>query len=212
MYILRSTVNARILLLGLSLIPTLLTASEQDTAQDGLAVATFAGGCFWCTESDFEKLEGVSEVISGYSGGSLANPTYSQVSSGQTKHIESVEVRFDPSIISYSQLLDAFWKMVNPTDDAGQFVDRGYQYTTAIFVHDRQQEQTAEASIKALSESGRYDKPLVTPIRQAGTFYPAEEYHQNYYKKSPLRYRLYRWNSGRDQYLKEIWGDQTLHK
>ncbi len=199
------------LLLALSLISTLVNASEKNTNDDGLAVATFAGGCFWCTESDFEKLDGVNEVISGYTGGSLKNPTYSQVSSGRTKHIESVEVHYDPRVISYDQLLDAFWKMVNPTDDGGQFVDRGNQYTTAIFVHDAQQRRVAEASIKALSQSGRYDKPLVTPIRQAGPFYPAEEYHQDYYKKNPLRYRLYRWNSGRDQYLKEIWGEETLH-
>jgi peptide methionine sulfoxide reductase msrA/msrB len=198
--------------LGLSLMFSLVNASDQPAAEDTSAVATFAGGCFWCTESDFEKLEGVNEVISGYTGGSLKNPTYSQVSSGRTQHIESVEVHYDPDVINYDQLLDAFWKMVNPTDDGGQFVDRGYQYTTAIFVHNPQQQKIAEASLKALSQSGRYDKPLVTPIRQAGTFYPAEDYHQNYYKKNPLRYRLYRWNSGRDQYLKKIWGDEILHK
>ena len=124
----------------------------------------------------------------------------------------SVQVHYDPNVINYNQLLDAFWKMVNPTDDGGQFVDRGYQYSTAIFVHDPKQQQAAEASLKALSESGRYDKPLVTPIRQAGAFYPAEEYHQDFYKKSPVRYRLYRWNSGRDQYLKKVWGDEVLHK
>lgn len=199
-------------LFGLSLMLSLVNASDQPAVDDGPAVATFAGGCFWCTESDFEKIEGVNKVISGYTGGSLKNPNYSQVSSGRTQHIESVQVHYDPEVINYDQLLNAFWKMVNPTDDGGQFVDRGYQYSTAIFVHDPKQQQAAEASLKALSESGRYDKPLVTPIRQADTFYPAEEYHQNFYKKSPVRYRLYRWNSGRDQYLKKVWGDEILHK
>ena len=199
-------------MLGLSLTLSLVNASDQPAVDDGPSVATFAGGCFWCTESDFEKLEGVNKVISGYTGGSLENPTYSQVSGGRTQHIESVQVHYDPDVINYDQLLNAFWKMVNPTDDGGQFVDRGYQYSTAIFVHDPKQQAAAEASLKALSQSGRYDEPLVTPIRQAGTFYPAEEYHQDYYKKSPVRYRFYRWNSGRDQYLKKTWGDEVLHK
>lgn len=199
-----------IFLSTLELTPALVNAEDQMKTDKGEAVATFAGGCFWCTESDFEKLEGVKQVISGYAGGSLENPTYSQVSSGRTKHIESVEVHYDPNQISYEQLLSAFWKMINPTDDGGQFADRGYQYTSAIFVHNPEQQQAAEASLKALAQSDRYDKPVVTPIRQAGTFYPAEEYHQDFYKKSPLRYRLYRWNSGRDRYLKEIWGDEAL--
>lgn len=206
------SLSTLIILSTLGLTPVLVNAEDQMKSDLGQAVATFAGGCFWCTESDFEKLEGVNEVISGYAGGSLKNPTYSQVSSGRTQHIESVEVHYDPSLISYDQLLNAFWKMINPTDDGGQFVDRGYQYTSAIFVHNSEQQRAAEASLKALAESDRYDKPLVTPIRQAGIFYPAEEYHQDYYKKSPLRYKLYRWNSGRDQYLKEIWGDDILHK
>jgi peptide methionine sulfoxide reductase msrA/msrB len=206
------TIHTLFILTTLGLTPTLVNAADPMQNEAGLAVATFAGGCFWCTESDFEKLEGVSQVISGYTGGSLKNPSYSQVSSGRTKHIESVEVHYDPSLISYDQLLNAFWKMINPTDDSGQFVDRGYQYSSAIFVHNPEQQHAAEASLKALAQSDRYDKPLVTPIRQAGHFYPAEEYHQDYYKKSPLRYRLYRWNSGRDQYLKGIWGDEVLHK
>lgn len=206
------SISTFIMLSTLGLTPALVQAENQKKSDKGEAVATFAGGCFWCTESDFEKIEGVNQVISGYAGGSLENPTYSQVSSGRTKHIESVEVHYDPGQISYQQLLGAFWKMINPTDDGGQFVDRGYQYTSAIFVHNPEQQQAAEASLKALAQSDRYDKPLVTPIRQAGTFYPAEEYHQDYYKKSPLRYKLYRWNSGRDQYLKEIWGDEVLHQ
>jgi peptide methionine sulfoxide reductase msrA/msrB len=177
-----------------------------------LVVATFAGGCFWCTESDFEKISGVVKVISGYTGGTHKNPTYQQVSSGTTRHLESVEVYFDPEKISYEQLLNAFWKMVNPTDAGGQFVDRGYQYTTAIFIHNPEQRAAAESSRQALMDSGRYDKPIVTPIIDAGPFYPAEEYHQDYYKRNPLRYHFYRWNSGRDQYLKKIWGNEVLHQ
>lgn len=195
----------------LALPPTLANAAQPMPSGNGLAVATFAGGCFWCTESDFEKVEGVDRVISGYTGGKLENPTYSQVSSGRTQHIESVEVHYDPSVISYEQLLNAFWKMIDPTDAGGQFVDRGHQYTSAIFVHNAEQQRAAGVSLKALAQSERYEKPVVTPIRQAGNFYPAEDYHQDYYKKNPLRYRLYRWNSGRDQYLEQIWGDQVLH-
>ncbi len=199
-----------LLLIGLILTPLAQSAEKRSDDASGLALATFAGGCFWCTESDFEKLDGVKKVISGYTGGSLKNPSYKQVSSGTTQHLESVEVYYDPQQISYDALLDAFWKMVNPTDDGGQFVDRGHQYTTAIFTHSPQQRAKAEASLKALNESGRYDKPMVTPIRDAGPFYPAEEYHQDYYKKNPVRYHFYRWNSGRDQYLEKVWGDQAL--
>jgi peptide methionine sulfoxide reductase msrA/msrB len=198
--------------LGLLTSLSLVRAAEQIPNEADLAVATFAGGCFWCTESDFEKVKGVESAVSGYTGGKLKNPTYSQVSSGRTRHIESVQVHFDPSVISYEQLLTAYWKMFDPTDDGGSFVDRGYQYTSAIFYHSQEQKQAALASLKALDRSGRYAKPVVTPIREAGPFYPAETYHQDYYKKNPLRYRLYRWNSGRDQYLKEVWGEQALQK
>jgi peptide methionine sulfoxide reductase msrA/msrB len=180
--------------------------------QENLSVATFAGGCFWCTESDFEKLDGVVEVISGYAGGKKKNPTYQQVSSGSTKHLESVEVHYDPHKISYEKLLDAFWKMVNPTDSGGQFVDRGYQYSTAIFYHTEEQKRLAEASKSSLSKSGRYDKEVITPIRKASPFYAAEEYHQDYYKHNPVRYKFYRWNSGRDQYLAKVWGDEIQKK
>ncbi|MCU7852014.1 MAG: peptide-methionine (S)-S-oxide reductase MsrA [Candidatus Thiodiazotropha sp. (ex Monitilora ramsayi)] len=185
--------------------------TDEMSSDDSLAVATFAGGCFWCTESDFEKLDGVAKVISGYAGGTHMNPTYQEVSSGATKHLESVEVYYDPDKISYDKLLDAFWKMVNPTDMGGQFVDRGYQYSTAIFYHNEAQRRTAEASLKRLSASGRYDQAIVTPIREAGTFYDAEDYHQDYYKRNPVRYKFYRWNSGRDQYLAKVWGKETLH-
>ncbi|MCU7810687.1 MAG: peptide-methionine (S)-S-oxide reductase MsrA [Candidatus Thiodiazotropha sp. (ex Notomyrtea botanica)] len=185
--------------------------TDEMSSEDGLAIATFAGGCFWCTESDFEKLDGVAKVISGYAGGTHMNPTYQAVSSGATKHLESVEVYYDPDKISYEKLLDAFWKMVDPTDTGGQFVDRGYQYSTAIFYHNEAQRRTAEASLKKLSASGRYDQAIVTPIREAGTFYDAEDYHQDYYRRNPVRYKFYRWNSGRDQYLAKVWGKETQH-
>jgi peptide methionine sulfoxide reductase msrA/msrB len=177
---------------------------------ENLSVATFAGGCFWCTEADFEKLQGVHEVISGYSGGHVVNPSYEDVSKGITGHLESVQVYYDPKVISYDNLLDAFWRMVNPTDNEGQFVDRGKQYRTLIFYHTEEQKEKAERSRKLLNESGRYKAPVITEIRKFEAFYPAEEYHQDYYKKNPIRYKYYRFNSGRDQYLEKIWGDD-LH-
>ena len=171
-----------------------------------LAVATFAGGCFWCVESDFEHVPGVVEAVSGYTGGHVDDPTYKKVSSGSTGHIESVQVHFDSAIISYEGLLAAFWRMVNPTDTEGQFVDRGGQYSTAIFYHDEPQKLAADKSKKELMASGRYSGPVVTPIRAAGKFHVAEEYHQDYYKKNPIRYKFYRFGSGRDQYLEKTWG------
>ena len=167
--------------------------------------ATFAGGCFWCMESPFEKLNGVQEVISGYTGGHKENPAYKEVSSGSTGHLEAIQIIYDPSQISYSQLLDVFWRQVDPTDPGGQFVDRGQQYTTAIFYHSDKQKEEAEASKASLQESGRYTASVVTPIRKASQFYQAEDYHQDYYKKNPIRYKFYRFNSGRDRYLKGIW-------
>jgi len=170
-----------------------------------LSTATFAGGCFWCTESDFEKVSGVYEVISGYAGGKIKNPTYKQVSSGSTRHIEAVEVKYDASVISYKQLLDVFWRHVDPTDANGQFVDRGYQYQSAIFVDNVKQKEIALQSKKALQLSGHFKSPIVTPIFESSAFYPAEEYHQDYYKKNPVRYNFYRYNSGRDQFLAKHW-------
>lgn len=177
---------------------------------EGLSVATFAGGCFWCTESDFEKLPGVATVISGFSGGHVVNPSYEAVSSGSTGHVESVQVYYDPDKISYETLLDAFWRMVDPTDNGGQFVDRGEQYRTLIFYHTEEQKQQAELSRKTLNESGRYQAPVITEIRKFEAFYPAEDYHQDYYKKDAVRYKYYRYHSGRDEYLKKTWGDD-LH-
>jgi peptide methionine sulfoxide reductase msrA/msrB len=170
--------------------------------------ATFAGGCFWCVESDFEKVDGVIEAVSGYTGGRVENPTYEQVSSGDTGHLEAVQVVYDPSKIGYEELLDVFWRHVDPTDPGGQFVDRGDPYRTAVFYHDEDQKRLAEASKKALDASGRFEKPVVTPILKAGPFYRAEDYHQDYYKDHAIRYKLYRWNSGRDQFLGKVWGKE----
>jgi peptide methionine sulfoxide reductase msrA/msrB len=171
--------------------------------------AVFAGGCFWCTESDFEKVPGVVEVISGYTGGHVANPTYEQVSAGGTGHVEAVKVVYDPEKVTYAQLLQVFWRHVDPTDAGGQFVDRGSQYRSVIFYADEQQRSLAEASKQSLAASGRFDKPIVTEILPLKEFYPAEEYHQDYYKKNPIRYHYYRYGSGRDQFLEKVWGGET---
>jgi peptide methionine sulfoxide reductase msrA/msrB len=173
-----------------------------------LEKATFAGGCFWCMEPPFEKLKGVDAVISGYTGGRTENPTYAEVSSGRTGHAEAVEVHFDPAQITYAELLDVFWRNIDPTTKDRQFVDTGSQYRAAIFYHNEEQKRHAEESKKRLDASGRFGKPIVTEIVPAGKFYVAEEYHQDYYKKSSTRYKFYRFNSGRDQYLEKIWGKE----
>jgi peptide methionine sulfoxide reductase msrA/msrB len=170
--------------------------------------AIFSGGCFWCSEYDFEKREGVIEVISGFVGGTEENPSYKEVASGQTSHREGVQVIYDPKKLDYNVLLSLFWRHIDPTDDGGQFVDRGFQYSTAIFYEDEEQKELAEKSKGELEKSGRYDKPIVTPILEFTSFYPAEEYHQDYGKKNPLRYKFYRKGSGRDQYIKSVWGDE----
>lgn len=169
--------------------------------------AVFAGGCFWCTESDFEKVEGVLSVVSGYAGGSLENPTYQQVSGGGTGHIEVVKVVYDPVKITYEQLLDVFWRHVDPTDPGGQFVDRGDQYRSAIFYGSAKERKLAEQSREKLAASGHFSKPIVTDILPLETFYTAEAYHQDYYKTNPLRYRWYRSGSGRDRFLAKTWGN-----
>ncbi|RME17557.1 MAG: peptide-methionine (R)-S-oxide reductase [Bdellovibrio sp.] len=172
--------------------------------------ATFAGGCFWCMEAPFEKLHGVKEVISGYTGGHKKNPSYKEVSQGGTGHREAIQVIYDPHLISYRELLDFFWRQVDPTDAGGQFVDRGEQYTTCIFYHDEEQRREAEESKKEIAK--KFKKPIVTPIVKAMEFYPAEDYHQDYYKKNPLRYKFYRYRSGRDQFLKKVWGSKRDFK
>lgn len=167
-----------------------------------LEVATFAGGCFWCTEADFEKVDGVVEAVSGYTGSEQENPTYREVSSGKTGHVEAVQVRYDPDRITYEELLDVFWRHVDPTDAGGQFVDRGSQYRSAIFYHNQEQKRLAEESKARLEKSGRFKKPVVTEVVKFSKFYRAEDYHQDYYKKNPIRYKFYRLYSGRDQFLK----------
>lgn len=171
--------------------------------------ATFAGGCFWCLESDFAKLPGVVKVVSGYTGGASENPTYAEVCSGKTGHIEAVQVHYDPSSITYTDLLDNFWRHIDPTDAGGQFVDRGSQYQTAIFYHDEEQRALAEASQTALAQSGRLDRPIVTQIRPLTRFYEAEAYHQGYYRKQPAHYRSYRSASGRDRFTEQVWGQTS---
>ncbi len=173
-------------------------------------IAVFAGGCFWCTESDFEKVEGVIEAISGYSGGHVVDPSYKQVSAGGTGHTEAVKVIYDPAKIDYEGLLDIFWRSIEPTDGGGQFVDRGSQYRSAIFYADKQQQDLAESSKEKLAASGIFDQPIVTEIVPLEIFYEAEEYHQDYYKKSPLRYKWYRSGSGRDRFLEKVWADRPL--
>ncbi len=161
--------------------------------------ATFAGGCFWCLEPPFEKIEGVVDVVSGYTGGLTPDPTYEEVCSGLTGHIEAVQVDFDPAKVGYEKLLEVFWQNIDPTDPEGQFVDRGPQYRTAIFFHDEDQRRQAEQSKKRLAASDRFKRPIATEIRPATRFYPAEEYHQGYAKKNPVRYKIYRLHSGRNQ-------------
>ena len=174
--------------------------------------AVFAGGCFWCMESDFEKVDGVFEAISGYTGGRQANPTYNQVSGGGTGHIEAVKVVYDPDKITYEKLLEVFWRHVNPTDAGGQFVDRGSQYRSAIFYANEREKRLAEDSKKRLEATDRFSKPIVTDILSLGSFYTAEDYHQDYYKKNPIRYRFYRSGSGRDQFLEKAWADMQPAK
>lgn len=170
--------------------------------------ATFAGGCFWCSEADFQKIPGVIEVVSGYTGGHKENPTYEEVCSGTTGHVEAVQIRYDPSRVSYRGLLNVFWRHMDPTDPGGQFADRGPQYRTVIFYHDEEQKKEAEASKAELERSGIFRKPIVTEIRPAGPFYRAEDYHQQYSLKNPERYRAYRWGSGRDRFIVETWGKE----
>lgn len=170
--------------------------------------AIFAGGCFWCMVSPFDVLDGIIEVRSGYTGGHKENPTYQDVKSQTSGHYEVVKITYDPSIISYDKLLQAFWRQVDPTDDGGQFQDRGPSYRTGIFYTTEEQREKAEASKKAMDESGRFPGPIVTPILPEATFYDAEEYHQDFYKKSPVEYKEDRKVSGRDEFIKKYWGDE----
>jgi peptide-methionine (S)-S-oxide reductase len=175
-------------------------------APAGLAKATFAGGCFWCVESDFDKVPGVKSTTSGYTGGKVANPSYEQVSAKGTGHAEAVEVVYDPKVISYEQLVDYFWHTIDPTTKDRQFCDAGTPYRTGIFVQDAQQLAAAQASLAKLEKNKPFKEPVVTEIMQAGPFYAAEDYHQDYYKKNPVRYKYYRNGCGRDERIKQLWG------
>ena len=176
-------------------------------AEKNRAVATFAGGCFWCMEPPFEKLKGVEEVVAGYTGGTQANPTYQ--SYAQQGHVEAIQITYNPEKISYATLLNVFWRQIDPTDAQGQFSDRGPQYRTAIFYHTDEQKQLAEASKKQLEQSGRFTQPILTEILPAQPFYKAEAYHQDYAQNRPIRYKVYRYGSGRDQFLQKVWGNST---
>ena len=175
----------------------------------GHAVATFAGGCFWCMEPPYDKLPGVVATISGYTGGRTANPTYEEVSSKMTGHTEAVQIVYDPAKVSYAKLLEVFWVNIDPTVKDRQFCDTGSQYRSGIFYHDEKQRKAAEASKAALEKSKPFKEPIVTEIQMAGTFYPAEDYHQDYYQKNPVRYQLYRQGCGRDARLRQLWGDKA---
>ena len=184
-------------------------AADTDIREQhkNLRKATFAGGCFWCVEADFGKVHGVIEVISGYTGGYKDNPTYEEVSAGGTGHVEAIQLFYDPETVSYEELLDVFWRHIDPSDPDGQFVDRGPQYRSVIFYHDDEQKRLAEESKSELERSGRFDKPITTEIVKFTTFYRAEDYHQDYHETNELRYKFYRRNSGRDRFLKKVWGD-----
>ncbi len=197
--------------LGLSLSAATPAGSSAGAgaAGDGLETAIFAGGCFWCVESDFDKVPGVVRTISGFTGGSVENPSYQQVSAGGTGHREAVKIVYDPEEVSYEQLLHVFWRSIDPTDPGGQFCDRGDSYESAIFAVGEEQRRLAEASKRRLQKSEVPAEPIVTPILAAGPFYPAERYHQNYYEKNPIRYTIYRYLCGRDARVREVWGDQA---
>ena len=185
---------------------------QNEKTPENLETATFAGGCFWCMEAPFEKLDGVYKVVSGYTGGHTDNPTYEEVSAGRSGHAEAIQVTYDPEKISYEKLLDVFWRQIDPTDGGGSFVDRGAQYRSAIFYENEEQKKLAEASRKRLDASDRFKKPIVTEIESLDKFYPAEAYHQDYYKKHPIRYKFYRHGSGRNQFLEKVWGNEKAEK
>ncbi len=188
--------------LGIATTMTLVLANPAGAAEK---TAIFAGGCFWCMESDFEQVPGVGDVVSGYTGGTLENPTYRNHSG----HVEAVRIEFDDAKVSYDRLLDIFWRSIDPTDAGGQFCDRGHSYTTAVFALDEEQKAAAEASKAAVVASGKLKEPVVTPILEATKFTDAEDYHQDYYKKNPVRYSYYRRGCGRDARIEALWGDEA---
>lgn len=209
----RSTLSlVAIALFGGAVIAGEQPAAEKDAASAApLATATFAAGCFWCVESDFDKVEGVVETISGYTGGTTKNPTYHEVGDGGTGHAEALQVKYDPAKVSYTKLLDYYWRHVDLLDGGGQFCDRGDQYRPVIFTHGDEQKKLAEESKAALEKSGRFKQPIAVQIVAASTFTAAEDYHQDYYNKNPLKYKYYRYGCGRDARIKQLWGDEAGH-
>ncbi len=196
-----------------ALAATVLSPTRQKVqGDDSYEKATFAGGCFWCMEAPFEKLDGVIEVVSGYTAGQKEDPSYEEVCSGSTGHTEAIQILYDPSKVTYAELLDVFWMQIDPTDPGGQFADRGSQYRTGIYYHDEEQKGLAQASKKALQGSGKFQRPIATEIAEATKFYEAEAYHQDYYKTNPTHYKRYRNGSGREGYLKKTWGDEMTTK
>lgn len=196
------------LLTGISALADDLKVLKENTNKSKQTFAILAGGCFWCVEADFDKVQGVTATISGYIGGKTVNPTYEQVSRGRTGHIEAVKVYYDPTKTNYVRLMAAFWPMIDPLTQNGQFCDTGNQYRSAIFYADEEQHQQAKVSLMALDQSGRFNQPVVTELLPATEFYPAEEYHQDYYLRNPVRYQFYRSRCGRDKRLAELWPDQ----
>ena len=189
----------------------LVTSLNIFAADSKTEIATFAGGCFWCMEPPFDKLDGVISTTSGYTGGHQASPTYKQVSAGSTGHTEAIQVEYDPATVSYEELLSVFWKNIDPTTANSQFCDHGSQYRSGIFYHNDEQKKAAEISLNKLNQTKSFDEPVVTEITSASIFYPAEEYHQDYYQKNPLRYKYYRFACGRDKRLEQLWGASTAH-
>ncbi len=210
----RGLICLALLLAGSLFVPTSARTESADAggADDGLASAVFAGGCFWCMEPPFDALEGVVSTTSGYIGGHVPDPRYEQVAAGGTGHAEAVKIVYRPEQISYEALLDVFWKNIDPLDEGGQFCDRGDQYRAAIFYGDEEQRRIAEDSREQLKRSVRFAEPIVTSILPASAFYPAEEYHQDYYQKNPLRYKIYRYGCGRDRRLEELWGSSLARR
>ena len=196
-----------VFILSLLAIDVTISAAEV-AAADNTSVATFAGGCFWCMEPPFDKLEGVISTTSGYTGGHTNNPTYKQTSSGKTGHTEAVQIIYDPEKVSYEKLLDVFWHNIDPTTPDQQFCDRGNQYRSEIFYHNEEQKRLAYASKAELNKNKPFKAPIVTQVTQASTFYAAEDYHQDYYKKNPIRYKYYRYGCGRDKRLEQLWGKE----
>ncbi len=198
--------SRHLLLTALLALPFLILGGQSAPVKAAqTAEAIFAGGCFWCMEQAFEELSGVVDAVSGYIGGNVPNPTYAAVSAGTTGHAEAIKVTYDPGKISYQQLLASFWRNIDPLDSGGQFCDRGSQYRSEIFALDQQQQELATRSRQQINDSGAFNIPVVTGISIASTFYPAEQYHQNYYRENPTRYKFYKWNCGRQQRLDSIW-------